>query len=80
MLAQNVIILKTYFFLAKVKQMSEKKDSTKKSILLRIDTKLWSKIEEWADDDFRSVNGQIEYLLNSAVKEHCERKPKNAQR
>lgn len=60
--------------------MSEKKNTEKKSILLRIDTKLWSKIEEWADDDFRSVNGQIEYLLNCAVSEHLVRNHRKAQR
>ena len=44
----------------------EEKD--KKQIPLRLSTTLWKEIAAWADDDFRSVNGQIEYLLNEAVK------------
>jgi hypothetical protein len=39
----------------------------KKSFLLRIDPVLWSDLEAWAQDELRSVNGQIEYLLRLAV-------------
>jgi hypothetical protein len=39
----------------------------KKSFLLRIDPALWSDLETWAQDELRSVNGQIEYLLRVAV-------------
>jgi len=39
----------------------------RKSFLLRIDPELWSELERWAQDDLRSVNGQIEYLLKQAV-------------
>ena len=39
----------------------------KKSFLLRIDPSLWSDLESWAEDELRSVNGQIEYLLRAAV-------------
>lgn len=39
----------------------------RKSFLLRIDAELWAAIEAWAQDDLRSVNGQIEYLLRQAV-------------
>ncbi len=39
----------------------------KKSFLLRIDPALWADLESWAEDDLRSVNGQIEYLLRMAV-------------
>lgn len=42
----------------------------KKSVLLRIDGALWDEIAAWAEDEFRSVNGQMEYLLREAVKEH----------
>lgn len=35
---------------------------------LRISEKLYSELERWADDEFRSVNGQIEYLLTECVK------------
>jgi hypothetical protein len=39
----------------------------RKSFLLRIDAKLWQELEQWAQDDLRSVNGQIEFLLRQAA-------------
>jgi len=39
----------------------------RKTFLLRIDPKLWRELERWAQDELRSVNGQIEYLLRQAV-------------
>lgn len=39
----------------------------RKSFLLRIDPALWAELEAWAQDEFRSVNGQIEYLLSQAT-------------
>lgn len=39
----------------------------RKSFLLRIDGDLWAELEAWAQDELRSVNGQIEYLLRDAV-------------
>src|SRR2546429_3644154 len=39
----------------------------RKSFLLRIDPKLWAELEAWAQDELRSVNGQVEYLLRQAV-------------
>ena len=38
-------------------------DQKKKQIPLRLSAKLYDAIAAWAEDDFRSVNGQIEYLL-----------------
>ena len=38
----------------------------KKQIPLRLSKKLYDQIASWAEDDFRSVNGQIEYLLFSS--------------
>ena len=40
----------------------------RKPFLLRIDSDLWAQLEAWAQDELRSVNGQIEYLLREAVK------------
>lgn len=40
----------------------------KKQIPLRISEKLYDELMRWADDEFRSVNGQIEYLLTECVK------------
>jgi hypothetical protein len=39
----------------------------KKSFILRINPETLKEIQKWADDEFRSVNGQIEYLLQSAL-------------
>ena len=39
----------------------------RKSFLLRIDPALWDEVEAWAQEELRSVNGQIEYLLRQAV-------------
>jgi len=40
----------------------------KKQILLRLSPKLHEQLAAWAADDFRSVNGQIEYLLSECVR------------
>ena len=40
----------------------------RKSFLLRIDPVLWRELERWAQDELRSVNGQIEFLLKQAVR------------
>ena len=42
----------------------------KKQIPLRLSEKLYEEIAAWAEDDFRSVNGQIEYLLSECVRQH----------
>jgi hypothetical protein len=39
----------------------------RKNFLLRIDPALWMELESWAQDELRSVNGQIEYVLKQAV-------------
>lgn len=43
--------------------------AAKKQVPLRLSEKLYSEIAAWAEDDFRSVNGQIEYLLTECVKQ-----------
>ena len=55
--------------------MEKAKDSAKKQIPLRLSNKLYAEIAAWAEDDFRSVNGQIEFLLTECVK---KRKGANA--
>lgn len=47
---------------------NNKKEKEKKQILLRLSSSLWEELAGWAEDDFRSINGQIEYLLNECVK------------
>ena len=44
-------------------------DNQKKQVPLRLSAKLYAAIAAWAEDDFRSVNGQIEYLLTECVKQ-----------
>ena len=44
-------------------------DNGKKQIPLRVSEKLYNAIASWAEDDFRSINGQIEYLLTECVKQ-----------
>lgn len=46
----------------------EKEKNGKKQIPLRISETLYAELERWAEDEFRSVNGQIEYLLTECVK------------
>lgn len=41
----------------------------KKQVPLRISEKLFNELSAWAEDDFRSINGQIEYLLTECVKQ-----------
>lgn len=45
-------------------------ESEKKQVPLRLSAKLYSEIAAWAEDDFRSVNGQIEFLLTECVRQH----------
>lgn len=41
----------------------------KKQIPLRVSEQLYAAIAAWAEDDFRSINGQIEYLLTECVRQ-----------
>ena len=41
----------------------------KKQIPLRVSARLYDALAAWAEDDFRSLNGQIEYLLTKCVKQ-----------
>ena len=51
-------------------QNSERVKMEKKKLLLRIDPKLHDELRKWADDDFRSINSQIEFLLRKAILEN----------
>ena len=48
-------------------------DKEKKQVPLRLSKSLYDELARWAEDDFRSLNGQIEYLLTEAVRKR--RKP-----
>ena len=47
----------------------KKAESARKQIVLRLSPNLWDEIAAWAEEDFRSINGQIEYLLTEAVRQ-----------
>ncbi|TCC91796.1 Arc family DNA binding domain-containing protein [Pedobacter frigiditerrae] len=55
--------------------MSEK---DKKAFVLRINPALLKEIEQWAANEFRSTNGQIEYLLSEAIKSKKKTKSKKS--
>lgn len=44
-------------------------EQVKKQVPLRLSAKLYAEIAAWAEDDFRSLNGQIEYLLSECVRQ-----------
>lgn len=46
------------------------KESKVKNFVLRLDTDTMAALEKWAADDFRSLNGQIAYLLDQALKKN----------
>lgn len=48
---------------------------SRKTFLLRIPPNLWADVESWAQEDLRSVNGQIEYLLRQAVAKRKREEP-----
>lgn len=43
-------------------------EKAKKQVLLRLAPGLWNEIASWAEEDYQSINGQIEYLLSECVK------------
>ncbi|MCL2402288.1 MAG: Arc family DNA-binding protein [Oscillospiraceae bacterium] len=49
-------------------------DEKKKQVPLRLSESLWKELAAWAEDDFRSINGQIEYLLTECVKRRKNKK------
>ncbi len=44
------------------------KDNEKKQVPLRLSPTLFSELSRWAEEDFRSLNGQIEFLLTESVR------------
>ena len=47
-------------------------ENQKKQVPLRLSPRLYDAIAAWAEDDFRSVNGQIEYLLSECVRQRTK--------
>ncbi|MFZ4263666.1 Arc family DNA binding domain-containing protein [Sphingobacterium sp. HJSM2_6] len=48
----------------------------KKSFVIRIDDETYKLLEKWAQDEFRSVNGQMEYLIHAALQKSGRMKSK----
>lgn len=48
----------------------KQKEKAKKQIVLRLSPSLWEEVSQWAENDFRSINSQIEYILTEAVNHH----------
>lgn len=44
------------------------KDNTTKSFVLRVDGETWEALEKWAADEFRSVNGQLQWIIAEALR------------
>jgi hypothetical protein len=51
----------------------------RKSYLLRIDEDLWNGLNEWASQEFRSLNGQIELILRHALDERKKRRRRESE-
>lgn len=56
--------------LAKKEKAVKEKEKAKKQMLLRLAPSLWNELAKWAEEDFRSINGQVEYLLTECVRHH----------
>lgn len=54
--------------------MEKHADNEKKQIPLRLSASLWQELSQWAQEDFRSINGQIEYLLTECVRQRKKKK------
>ena len=50
------------------------KEKEKKQVPLLLSSSLYAEIASWAEDDFRSINGQIEFLLTQCVRERKKKK------
>jgi hypothetical protein len=52
--------------------------AVKKNFVLRIDEEVYKALEKWAADEFRSVNGQIEWIIQEKLKDASRLPKKNA--
>ena len=59
--------------------MATKESGETKSFILRIDAATMSAIEAWAADEFRSTNGQIQWILSEALRKSGRKKRKEAE-
>lgn len=57
--------------------MAEKKEVGTKSFVLRVDAETMVAVEKWAADEFRSTNGQLQWIINEALRKSGRLKKKN---
>jgi hypothetical protein len=50
------------------RQRKMKKETTTKNFVLRIDSEMMEAIEQWAADEFRSTNGQLQWIITEALR------------
>jgi len=55
--------------LARIEEMEAQAARREKAVLLRLSPSLWDEVASWAEEDFRSINAQIEFLLTEAVRQ-----------
>jgi Uncharacterized protein conserved in bacteria len=60
--------------------MAKEKDTTNKSFVLRIDAQTMEALEKWAADEFRSVNGQLQYIIADALRKNGRLKKYDTQK
>ncbi len=54
--------------------MGKEKDNSTKTFLLRVDAETMEAVEKWAADEFRSVNGQLQWIIAEALKKSGRKK------
>lgn len=52
----------------RIEKVATKKENTTKSFVLRVDAATMDAIEKWAADEFRSTNGQLQWIINEALR------------
>lgn len=59
--------------------MATKKESTTKTFVLRVDAATMDALEKWAADEFRSINGQLQWIITEALRKNGRlKKPRQA--
>ncbi len=54
--------------------MAKEKDNSTKTFLLRVDAETMEAVEQWAADEFRSVNGQLQWIISEALRKSGRKK------
>ena len=54
--------------------MAKEKENSTKTFLLRVDAETMEAVEKWASDEFRSVNGQLQWIISEALRKSGRKK------